>query len=179
MQRKVLGMLLVGLATILLVGIGADFASYTATRSAYIAVVTDDQELIALEPIQPYAYITGDGMLKIDISSDNPNWKNGEGTGISPQSEYDIDKVFNVTNKLWEGDSTEQILVTVESGNPQIELYSSKNLTIKNSKSAETTVSFTLYKGETGDVGLHLIGPATNKTTSLGASIFVSAVASP
>jgi len=84
-----------GIGVLLAFGIGADFSDYTAQRSVHIAIVADDQEFIDLKPMQPYAYINEAGMLVIDFSENNPNYAGG-GKGISPNSEYNFDKVFGV-----------------------------------------------------------------------------------
>ena len=118
---RLFGLVLLVTALILALEIGADFASYQAERSVHIAVVADDQELIDLDPQQPYAYLGTDGKLYIDISNNNPNYDNGLGKGISPDSVYAFNCMFNVSNHLWDGTT---IKVTVTSNNDNVSVYS-------------------------------------------------------
>ena len=177
MKRKVLGMLFVTVAAALVIGVGADFASYSATRSAHIAVVADDVELIDLHPGQPYAYMTERGLLNIDLSTRNPNWVEGDGQGISPDSRYNIDRVFFVSNDLWSSDSVQTIKVTVTSTNDDIKLYSKLDEDNYNSDTAAQSVTFYLDRGEEGDVGLDLNGFGYDAGDELSADIVVGAVA--
>ncbi len=177
MKRNILGMLFVTVAAALVVGVGADFASYSATRSAHIAVVADDVELIDLHPGQPYAYLTDRGILNIDLSARNPNWLEGEGQGISPDSRYNIDNVFYVSNDLWSSDSTNRIKVTVTSTNDDIKLYSKLDETHYNSDTAGQSVTFYLNRGEEGDVGLDLNGFGYDAGDEISSDIVVGAVA--
>ena len=182
MKRKVLGMLFVTIAAALVIGVGADFASYDATRSAHIAVVADDNELIDLTPGQVYAYINDEtGIMTVDISKNNPNWVEGDGLGVSPESRYNIDNVFYVSNHLWAGDSTDRILVTVQTiEGSGIKLYSSIALNGEvNSNSADHSIQFYLLKGEQGDVGLDIVPGAAMPGTILNTNINVNAVAAP
>ncbi|AFN03113.1 hypothetical protein PFC_00700 [Pyrococcus furiosus COM1] len=104
----------------LILGAGANFRDYNASRSAHWDIVTDDTELIDLVPIQPYSYINATtGKLVIDFSENNPNYP-GYGDGISPASEYNFDEVFGVSNHLWED---LDIVVEIYSTNSHIELY--------------------------------------------------------
>ena len=120
MMRRLFGIALLVIALMLAMEIGADFASYEAERSVHIAVVADDQELIDLTPQQPYAYLGDDGKLYIDISENNPNYQDGLGKGISPDSVYAFNCMFNVSNHLWNGTT---ISVTISSDNDLVKVY--------------------------------------------------------
>ncbi|CUX78115.1 hypothetical protein CHITON_1336 [Thermococcus chitonophagus] len=116
------GLAIFGLVAVfgLVLGAGATFSDYNASRSVHWDIVTDDTELIDLTPIQPYSYINQTtGKLVIDFSTNNPNYP-GYGDGISPASEYNFDEVFGVSNHLWED---MDIVVEIKSTNSHIELY--------------------------------------------------------
>jgi len=128
-----LGMLGLLVAFAMALGTSATFRDYDATaRSVHIWVTSDDSELIDLTPVEPYAYINGTGHLVIDFSKNNPNWPgwqnatwwDGEtpikGLGLSPQSRYNFDEVFNVSNHLWE---EFDIVVLINSSNSMIKFY--------------------------------------------------------
>ena len=146
MSGRVFGVVMLLAALVLAMKIGADFASYEAERSVHIAVVADDQELIDLTPAEPYAYIDKEtGKLFIDISENNPNYKDG-GKGISPDSVYEFDCMFQVSNHLWE-DKT--IKVTISSNNDKIQVYSAD-------KPADSTTEFTVDNGDSVCVGIKI-----------------------
>ncbi|ASJ03881.1 DUF1102 domain-containing protein [Thermococcus barossii] len=102
-MRKILGLfaLMAGLL-IAVAASSANFAYFEADRNVHIQIVPDDNELIDLRPIQPYAYINENGMLVIDLSHNNGNWEEGFGEGVSPNSTYVFEEVFGVSNDLWE-----------------------------------------------------------------------------
>ena len=103
-MKKVIGVfvLIAGLL-IAVTASSANFAYFHADRNVHIQIVPDDNELIDLRPIQPYAYINDNGMLVIDMSHNNPNWMDGFGEGVSPNSTYVFEEIFGVSNDLWEG----------------------------------------------------------------------------
>ena len=145
MMGRLFGLVLLVTALMLAMEIGADFASYQAERSVHIAVVADDQELIDLSPQQPYAYLGNDGKLYIDISENNPNYGDGFGKGISPDSVYAFNCMFNVSNHLWNGTA---IKVTVTSSNSNVSVYTDSI------SAAATTVDFTVAPGGSVCVGM-------------------------
>lgn len=104
----------------LVLGAGANFRDYNADRSVHWAIVSDDNELIDLTPVQPYAYINDGGVLVVDISPENPNYP-GYGNGLSPNSEYNFDEVFKVSNDLWEEGMA--IVVRITSDDTGIQFY--------------------------------------------------------
>jgi hypothetical protein len=136
MMGRLFGLALLVIALMLAMEIGADFASYQAERSVHIAVVADDQELIDLDPQQPYAYLGDDGKLYIDISENHPDYQSnyqGLGKGISPDSVYAFNCMFNVSNHLWDGTT---IKVTVTSSDTRVKVYTN------NPATADGTVEF-------------------------------------
>ncbi|MBO8175763.1 MAG: DUF1102 domain-containing protein [Thermococcus sp.] len=146
----------------LVLGAGANFSDYNASRSVHWTIVTDDTELIDLTPLQPYAYINDGGVLVIDFSANNPNWPGqGYGTGISPASEYNFDEVFEVSNDLWENMT---IVVRITSSNTHVEFYGheggvhevSDGSLATASDSADEDVCFVLGPGEAKKIGIDL-----------------------
>jgi hypothetical protein len=191
MFEKGIGMLLLGAAVLLALGIGADFSDYTAQRSVHIAIVADDQEFINLKPMQPYAYINSNGILVVDFSENNPNYEGG-GKGISPKSEYNFDKVFGVSNDLWSNDSEYgNIIVTIRSDNTDVELYCKDNpanptgnicysnriggSVAYNSDTASTFITFCLAPGDVKEIGMDLTGPTSASTAWLNGTLSIHA----
>jgi len=170
--KKVLALGMLGLlvAFAMALGTSATFRDYRAQRSVHVSVVADDVELIDLHPGQPYAYINERGMLVIDFSMDNPNWPGWEdenwtgGLGISPQSRYNFDHVFYVSNHLWE---QVPIVVEVVSSDPgTFSFYDpTYNMWVTggrnkpyNSDTAAGDVCFILDPGEELGIGMEIAG---------------------
>ena len=152
MMGRLFGLVLLVTALLLAMEIGADFASYQAERSVHIAVVADDQELIDLDPQQPYAYLGDDGKLYIDISENHPDYStnySGLGKGISPDSVYAFNCMFNVSNHLWNGTT---INVTVTSSNTHVKVYTD------NLASADSKTEFDVAPGGSVCVGMEISG---------------------
>ncbi len=143
----------------LVLGAGANFRDYNADRSVHWNIVTDDNELIDLTPVQPYAYINDGGVLVVDISPENPNYP-GYGMGLSPNSEYNFDEVFNVSNDLWEEGMA--IVVRITSDNTAIQFYgadmdvhdSATGATVYASDMAKNDVCFVVQNGDAVGVGM-------------------------
>jgi len=174
-----LGMLGLLVAFAMALGTSATFRDYKASRSVHIEVVADDLELVDLTPAQPYAYINGDGKLVIDFSKDNPNWPGNPdsdyyrpgwnettGIGVSPDSRYNFDHVFNVSNHLWEDMN---ITVRVRSSgkilfyNEDEKIFKTgTNIKPRNSDTAHTyqadDVCFVLQPGESIGIGMDIFG---------------------
>ncbi|ASJ01218.1 DUF1102 domain-containing protein [Thermococcus gorgonarius] len=103
-MNKLFGLAFLMIGMLLAVGAGANFRYYAADRSASFQVVSDDNELIDLTALQPY--VTYDaGKLYVDISQWNPN-HNG-GNGMSPNTTYVFEEMFQVSNELWENNQTD------------------------------------------------------------------------
>ena len=143
----------------LVLGAGANFRDYNADRSVHWDIVSDDNELIDLSPIQPYAYINDGGVLVVDISPNNPNYP-GYGQGLSPNSEYNFDEVFEVSNDLWEENMS--IVVRITNANTAIQFYgadydihdASTGATVYASDMAKNDVCFVVHNGDAVKVGM-------------------------
>jgi len=155
----------------LVLGAGANFRDYNADRSVHWDIVSDDNELIDLTPIQPYAYINDGGVLVVDISPNNPNYP-GYGEGLSPNSEYNFDEVFEVSNDLWENNMS--IVVRITNANTAIQFYgadhdihdTSTGAIVYASDMAKNDVCFTVGPGEAVKVGMDFtVGNAALNTT--------------
>ncbi|WP_297436481.1 DUF1102 domain-containing protein [Thermococcus sp.] len=155
----------------LVLGAGANFRDYNADRSVHWDIVSDDNELIDLTPIQPYAYINEGGVLVVDISPDNPNYP-GYGQGLSPNSEYNFDEVFEVSNDLWENNMS--IVVRITNANTAIQFYgadhdihdASTGNIVYASDMAKNDVCFVVGPGEAVKVGMDFtVGNAALNTT--------------
>ncbi len=108
---------------LLAVGAGANFRYYSADRSASFDVVSDDNELIDLTALQPYVSYDA-GKLYVDISQYNPNYPTGGGTGMSPNTTYVFEEMFEVSNELWENNQTNYpICVTITSQHDGVLLF--------------------------------------------------------
>ncbi len=104
-MKKLLGVLLLLAGIVLAMGAGATFRYYEADRTVTVNITSDDSELIDLDPIQPYAYLNN-GKLTIEISPNNPNYP-GYGDGMSHNTTYVFEEMFNVSNDLWENNETD------------------------------------------------------------------------
>ncbi len=100
-MKKLLGLLLLIVGLTLTIGVGANFRYYKADRSITVNITADDDELIDLTPLQDYAYLSN-GKLLIQISPDNPNYPDGGGSGMSHNTTYVFEEMFEVSNELWE-----------------------------------------------------------------------------
>lgn len=102
-MNKIIGALFLVFGIVIAVtASSATFAYFHADREVHLAVVADDIELIDLKPMQPYAYINSNGMLVVDLSTNNGNYPDEAGEGVSPDSLYVFEHVFGVSNHLWE-----------------------------------------------------------------------------
>jgi hypothetical protein len=123
-MNKLIGLALLLIGMVLAVGAGANFRYYEAERDITVAIVADDNELIDLTPIQPYARLSG-GKLYIDIGQYNPNRPAWGGTGLSPNTTYVFEEMFEVSNDLWENNKTAYpICVTISvAGAYDVEIF--------------------------------------------------------
>ncbi|WP_127341336.1 hypothetical protein [Halorubrum sp. 48-1-W] len=82
-----------------IVGSGA-FSSIQAERGVSVEVVGDESALLTLEPTDgpngKDASIGGDGMLEVQVCEENDRV---EGSGVYPNSWYDLGKVYEITNQ--------------------------------------------------------------------------------
>jgi hypothetical protein len=104
-MKKLAGLLLLIVGLTLTIGAGANFRYYEAERSVTVNITSDDNEFIDLTPLQPYAYLNN-GKLTIEISPNNPNYP-GYGDGMSVNTTYVFEEMFNVSNELWENEDAD------------------------------------------------------------------------
>jgi hypothetical protein len=128
---------------------GGEYAHKT-DRGVIIAVITDDQSLLQIIPNSPYAYIGGDGKMRIEITAENPNFPS-KGYGIGTSSEYAFDCVFYVKNALWEN---RDISFTINSTSPNVLVYSPNSETHKTPDNAARYLKFPVGWGEKICVGM-------------------------
>ncbi len=146
-----IGLLIAGL--ILAMGAGANFRYYEADRTVTVAIVADDNELIDLTPTQQYAYLNN-GKLTIELSTNNANYNQslGFGTGLSPNTTYVFEEMFNVSNELWENNATAYpICVTISSNNNHLLLFTGD---YDENATYSTQVQFTVNHGSPVSVGM-------------------------
>ncbi|QDA30692.1 DUF1102 domain-containing protein [Thermococcus indicus] len=164
----------------LVLGAGANFRDYNADRSVHWFIVADDNELIDLTPIQPYAYINDGGVLVVDISPDNPNYP-GYGDGLSPNSEYNFDEVFEVSNDLWEENMT--IVVRITSDNTAIQFYGADHdvysvntgAPVYSSDNAKNDVCFVVENGDAVKIGMDFTVGNDAPGTTQSAAVHIEA----
>ncbi len=151
-MKKFAGIALLLLGLALTIGAGANFRYYEADRTVTVAIVADDDEFVDLEPLQPYAVLSN-GKLLIDISEYNSNYP-GYGSGMSHNTTYVFEEMFNVSNDLWENNDTDfPICVHIKlDGDEGIQAFAGDY----DSPTAGpgTTISFTVYHGSPVSVGL-------------------------
>jgi len=150
-MKKLAGLLLLIVGLTLTIGAGANFRYYEADRSITVNVVSDDNEFIDLTPLQPYAYLNN-GKLTVEISPNNPNYP-GYGDGMSVNTTYVFEEMFNVSNELWENAEEDfpicvQISVSQYSG---IEIFAGSYDDPVSGPG--TQIQFTVYHDEPVPVG--------------------------
>ncbi|RUM34638.1 MAG: hypothetical protein DSY33_01590 [Archaeoglobus sp.] len=155
-MKKVIGLLLLIVGLMLAVGAGANFRYYHADRKMVVNITADDNELINLKPLQNYSYLN-DGKLTIEISPNNPNYIAGEGIGMSHNTTYVFEEMFEVSNELWENNKTNfpihvTISVPINSGVEVFagDYYNNGTASIAN---PATQIQFTVQHGTPVKVG--------------------------
>ncbi len=150
-MRKIIGLfaLMIGLL-VAVAASSAHFAYFEADREVSILIVPDDNELIDLRPIQPYAYINDNGMLVVDLSKFNENWEEGLGMGVSPNSTYVFEEVFGVSNDLWENVTI--CMHITYSGDGGVKFFVGDYT----GQAGETTLDITIGPGEVIPIGMIL-----------------------
>ncbi|AFK22208.1 DUF1102 domain-containing protein [Pyrococcus sp. ST04] len=112
-MNKLFGIALFLAGLMLAVGAGANFRYFEASRDVNVAIVADDNELIDLTPLQPYVYLNN-GKMTVEISSNHPDYP-GYGAGLSPDTIYVFEEMFEVSNELWENEGGDYpICVTIK-----------------------------------------------------------------
>ncbi len=105
-MNKVFGLVVIMVGMLLTVGAGANFRYYQADRPASTAIVPDDDELISLTALQPYVTYN-DGVLYIKMAEGNANRPEYGGLGMSPNTTYVFEEMFEVGNNLWENNQSD------------------------------------------------------------------------
>ncbi len=122
-MNKLFGLAVIMIGLLMAVGAGANFRYYSAERSASFDVVADDNELIDLTALQPYATYDS-GKIYIDISAYNLNRPDGGGIGLSPNTTYVFEEMFEVSNELWENNQTDYpICVTIKTQHDNVLIF--------------------------------------------------------
>ncbi|WP_048151072.1 DUF1102 domain-containing protein [Palaeococcus ferrophilus] len=149
-MNKLMGLALLMVGMVLAVGAGANFRYYEADRDITVAIVADDSEFIDLTPLQPYAYLSN-GKLTIKIDDTNPNYNQsrGWGIGLSPNTTYVFEEMFEVSNDLWENNETDYPICVSILAPPQAELFVGE----WNGTTA-STLQFTVYHGDPVKIGM-------------------------
>ncbi len=176
-MRKIFGITLLIAGLILAMSAGANFRYYEADRTVTVAVVADDNEFIDLTPIQPYAYLNN-GKLTIEISPNNANYNEslGFGSGLSPNTTYVFEEMFNVSNELWENNATAYpICVTISSNSDNLLLFAGD---YDENATYTTQVKFTVEHGSPVPVGM-IFNSYGLGLGSQSAQLSISAVAGP
>ncbi len=123
-MNKLFGLALLIVGMVLAVGAGANFRYYSADRQASFDVVSDDNELIDLTALQPYVTYDNNGKIYVDISQENPNYPDGAGIGLSPNTTYVFEEMFKVSNELWENNNgSYPICVKIKSYHDNVLLF--------------------------------------------------------
>ncbi|NJE49396.1 DUF1102 domain-containing protein [Thermococcus sp. 9N3] len=122
-MNKLFGLALLMVGMLLAVGAGANFRYYSADRQASFDVVSDDNELIDLTALQPY--VTYDtGKLYVQLNKYNTNRPEGGGEGMSPNTTYVFEEMFQVSNELWENDNgSYPICVTIKTAHADVLIF--------------------------------------------------------
>ncbi len=152
-MKKTFGIALLLLGLALTIGAGANFRYYEADRKVTVAIVADDTEFIDLTPVQPYARLSN-GKLVVDISDQNPKRPSWGGLGMSHNTTYVFEEMFNVSNELWENNESAfpicvHIKLDADSG---IQAFAGDY--DNPIAGPSTTISFTVYHGTPVSVGL-------------------------
>ncbi|CAB50386.1 DUF1102 domain-containing protein [Pyrococcus abyssi] len=149
-MNKLFGIALFLAGLMLAVGAGANFRYFEADRDMTVAIVSDDSELIDLTPVQPYVYLNN-GKLTVEISSGHPEYP-GYGDGLSTDSLYVFEEMFNVSNELWENAGQDYpICVTIKAQLPVKVFAGTYDSPIAG---PDDTISFTVYHGQPVPVGM-------------------------
>ncbi len=148
----------------MVVGLNANLNEYRVGREVQISVVSDDQALIKLIPIKPYAKLE-DGRLLIEFGN------SASTTGLSPDSKYVFDKVFCIAVNSWE--SREVLLkLSVIENYGIVKIYSPDSLVSKSPEDASSEIIIPL--NETSCVGF-VINTKSVKLGTYTAKIKISA----
>ncbi len=148
-MNKVFGLVVIMVGMLLAVGAGANFRYYQADRPAAAAIVPDDNELISLTALQPYVTYN-DGVLYVKIADGNANRPEYGGLGMSPNTTYVFEEMFEVGNNLWENNGSDYPVCVRISSN--LILFAG-NYTNPIAGPGHT-IAFTVYHGQPVPVGI-------------------------
>ena len=154
-MNKIALLVIFSVALALIAGVGANFRMFNAERDFSVAVVTDDQELIDLTPHQPYAFIDDDGKLIVrfdTLGKHYPGYTDG-GDGISPDTEYVFDKVFCISNGLWDNESIAVDLKVTPGQEGIVKLYSPSSNQNRSPDEAARNLTAVINPGEEACIG--------------------------
>ena len=152
MMNKLVGLAILLIGMMLAVGVGATFRYYEAERTITVEIVPDDDEFIDLTPVQQYASLDG-GKLVIRVGRMG-GWVNDKyipWAGMSPNTTYVFEEMFNVSNELWENEDGDfpicvQISITQGSG---VEIFEGEW-----DGTSTTQLQFTVSHGTPVSVGM-------------------------
>lgn len=178
MMNKLMGLALLLAGMMLAVGVGATFRYYEAERDITVAIVPDDDEFIDLTPVQQYARLI-EGKLVIRVGQ--RGFGETPWAGMSPNTTYVFEEMFNVSNEFWENEDGEfPICVTLSTagGNAPpgaIQIYAGDyDSPIAGPAS---TITFTVYHGAPVSIGMIFNNTNLDPYTSYQTQLQVHAVA--
>ncbi len=151
-MNKIALLLVFSIALALIAGVGANFRMFNAEREFSVAVVADDQELIDLTPNQPYAFIDEDGKMIVRFDTLNRNYP-GYGNGISPDTIYVFDKVFCISNGLWDDETVAVDLRVTPDLDGIIKLYSPSSTENRSPDDASGNLTAIIRPGGSACIG--------------------------
>ena len=152
-MNKIALLVIFSVALALIAGVGANFRMFNAEREFSVAVVADDQELIDLTPNQPYAFIdkdTGKMIVRFDALNDNYP---GYGKGISPDTVYVFDRVFCISNGLWDNETIAVDLTVSPNLNGMLKLYTPNSVQNQSPDEAAGSLTATIEPGKEACIG--------------------------
>jgi hypothetical protein len=171
-MNKIALLVIFSVALALVAGVGANFRMFNAEREFSVAVVADDQELIDLTPNQPYAFIDDDGKMIVRFDTLNRNYP-GYGNGISPDTIYVFDKVFCVSNGLWDNETIAVDLRVSPSLEGIIKLYSPSSTENRSPDEAGSTLITVIKPGEDACIGFVINTTGYTKDNSYEGTITI------
>jgi len=136
-----------GIGIMLLLLIGAR-GLYPADPLTVVYAASDGGNL-SVNPLPPYSHLDGDGFLVVDISPDSPFYP-GEGDGLSVNSTYVFEGVFEIGNNQSETGFSE-ICVRISSNDPKVGFFVGSF-----GGTWSDVVEFSVMDGETIGVGARI-----------------------
>ena len=174
-MNKLVGLAILLIGMMLAVGVGATFRYYEAERTITVEIVPDDDEFIDLTPVQQYASLDG-GKLVIRVGRISEIWE-----GMSPNTTYVFEEMFNVSNELWEnedGDFPICVTLSTSGGNAPsgaVKIYAGDY--DNPIAGPDSTITFTVYHGQPVSIGMIFNNANLTPYTSYQTQLQVHAVA--